>query len=290
MDYQLTIHTPDGTTTRALTADPADLAQAVHRHVRGLLGGSIDIDLHGLDGFAYRGTAHVADLVITPTSEPPAADESAPARPRDPLRGFTLRDIDQITRTAIQRRSAYAACDADERYAAGWHAAVELLCTSTEPPTRHDLIRAAWDSADHETRRTAEHRGVGRSRGDGSRSDGATVRFWAYWNHTTPSPEAAIIERTALAQIWPRLTPGQQAALQALAAHDDYDLAAAALGMSRMTFYQAVHKARRRFLALWLEGETPRRGWRDRRHTAPQTQLHSISAHIRKRRRAGVPA
>lgn len=286
MDYQLTIHTPTDTATRTLTAEHGRLTQAVHGHVRGLLGSSrvtITLDPDTLTGTIANHGATAGTFTVE--AAPPTARQ-----PRDPMHGYTLRDIDQITRTAIQRRSAYSACDTDERYAAGWHAAVELLCTSTEPPTRHDLIRAAWDSADHETRRTAEHRGVGRSRGDGSRSDGATVKFWAYWNHTTPSPEAVIIERTALSQIWPRLTPGQQTVLQALAAHDDYDLAAAALGMTRATFYQAIHKARGRFLALWLEGETPRRGWRDRRHTAPQTQLHSVSAHIRKRRRAGAAA
>jgi len=283
--YRLTIRTLTGdNAVRHITGDPGDLAQEVHRHVRGLLGSdrvTITLDPDALTGEI---TNHGATAGTFAVEVAPAADR----RPRDPMHGFTLRDLDQITRTAIQRRSAYYACDIDERYAAGWHAAVELLCTSTEPPTRHDLIRAAWDAADYETRRTAEHRGVGRSRGDGSRSDGATVKFWAYWNHITPSPEAAIIERTALSQIWPRLTPGQQAVLQALAAHDDYDLAAAALSMSRVTFYQAIHKARRRFLALWLEGETPRRGWRDRRRTTPQTQLRSVSAHIRKRRRAGV--
>lgn len=207
--------------------------------------------------------------------------------------GYTLTDIHQLTRTAIHRRSAYSACDADERYAAGWHAAVELLLTTEEPPTRHDIIRAAWDAADHETRRTAEHRGAGRTRGDGSRSDGTTVKFWAYWDsntRTTPSHETGIIDRIALGQIWPRLTESQRQALTALATLGNYQAAADTLGLDYYAFCRRISTARARYLALWLEGETPRRGWRDRRRTTPENQLHSISAHIRKRRRAVVAA
>lgn len=207
--------------------------------------------------------------------------------------GYTMRDLDHLTRAAIRINFAYSTVDTDERYAAGWHAAVELLLTTDEPPTTSEVIAAARWAADTHTRRTAEHRGHGRPRGDGSRSDGAAPRFWAYWDdstRTTPSPETGIVDRIALAQIWPRLTPGQQQALTALATMGDYQAAADALGMSRMTFYQAVHKGRQRFLDLWLEGETPHRGWRDRRRTTPETQLHSVSAHIRKRRRAGVAA
>jgi hypothetical protein len=207
--------------------------------------------------------------------------------------GYTLTDLDQLTRIAIQRRSAYAVCDAEERYAAGWHAAVELLLTAPEPPTRHDLIRAAWDSADHETRRTGEHRGAGRSRGDGSRSDGATVKFWAYWEDTARvahSPETGVVDRLAHTQIWPHLTPAQQQALAALAALGTYQAAADALNLKYPTFCRYVSSGRARYLALWLEGETPRRGWRDRRRATAETQFRSVSAHIRKRRRAGVAA
>jgi hypothetical protein len=207
--------------------------------------------------------------------------------------GYTMRDLDQLTRIAIQRRSAYAACDIDERYAAGWHAAVDLLLTSEQPPTRRDLIHAAWESADHETRRTGEHRGHGRSRGDGSRSDGATVRFWAYWDtdsHTTPSPENGIVDRIALAQIWPQLTPGQQQALTALATMGSYQAAADAIGVNYQAFCRRIFTARSRYLALWLEGETPAGRWRDRRIQTEGGKRQSASAHMRRRRRSGAAA
>ena len=99
-----------------------------------------------------------------------------------------------------------------------------------------------------------------------------------------------MVERLAVGQIWPLLTPGQREALETLAATGDYQAAADALGLSYHTFCRRLSAGRARFLGLWLEGETARRGWRDRRRTAPETQLHSVSAHIRKRRRAGVAA
>jgi hypothetical protein len=207
--------------------------------------------------------------------------------------GWTLHDIDRAVRAGIHRNSAYSACDTDERYATGWHAAVELLYTAEQPPTWDDLSRAAWYAADHETRRAGEHRGHARSRGDTYTGRTDMPRWHAYWAtiaRHTGSPEEPVVERLALAQIWPRLTPGQQAALLALAAHGDYQQAADALGLSRPAFYRQVRLARGRVLALWWEGETPRRGWRDCRRTTEETQLHSISAHIRKRRRAATAA
>lgn len=200
--------------------------------------------------------------------------------------GYTLAALDQLVRTGIMRNPWYAAVDTDERYAA-----VELLYTSDQPPTPQDMIRCAWYAADDLTRRDGEHRGVPRARGENYTGRTDLPRFHAYWttiSRHTASPEEPVVERTALAQIWPRLTPGQQAALSALAAHGDYQAAADALGLSRAAFYRLVSTGRRRVLALWWEGETPRRGWRDRRRVTAETQLHSISAHIRKRRRASA--
>lgn len=211
---------------------------------------------------------------------------------RIPLRhGYTMRDLDRIAHIAISRRGQYAACDTDERYAAAWHAAVETLYTAEEPPARHDLIRAAWDAADAHTTRTGEQRGHARARGETYTGRTDMPRWHAYWETVTrhaASPEEPVVERLALAQIWPQLTPGQQAALHALATHGDYQAAADALCCSRPAFYRQVRLARARVLALWWEGETPRRGWRDRRVQTPGGGRQSASVHIRRRARAGA--
>jgi hypothetical protein len=207
--------------------------------------------------------------------------------------GRTMRSLDQLTRVAIRITSAYSAIDTDERYAAGWHAAVELLLTTDDPPTASDIITAARWAADTHTRRTAENRGHGRPRGDGSRSDGAAPRYWAYWDtstRVTPSPETGITDRIALTQIWPHLTPAQQQALTALAALGDYQRAADALGLSYHTYCRRLSAGRARFLALWLEGETPAGRWRDRRVQTEGGTRQSMSASIRRRARAGATA
>lgn len=293
MDYKLTISTPGQPPThRTVTGDTAaELAQAVHRHARGLLGGQVDIHLDGLTGAVHRGGERAAEFTLEPVAE---ATATPGPRLDDGIRwGWTLADLDDVVRRAVTRTHQYRGCDADERYAAGWHAAAELLYTAAEPPDSRDLYCAAWRAADYLTTRTAEESGVSRSRGDAYTGRTDVPKWHAYWTTVarhTASPEEPVVERLALAQIWPRLRPAHQAALQALAAHGDYQAAADSVGLRRDTFYAQVRHARNAVLALWWEGETPRRGWRDRRATTEPTQLHSISAHIRKRRRAGVAA
>lgn len=203
--------------------------------------------------------------------------------------GYTLRQLDVLVRIGITRRAMYFGVDSGERYAAGWHAAAELLYSADEQPTTRELIQAAGDAADYETRRTGEHRGHGRARGDGSRSDGAAVRFWAYWDRdarVTHSPENGVVERMALTQIWPKLTPAQQQALQALAALGDYQAAADMLGLRYHTFCKRIWSARSAFLRLWLEGETPGPRWRDRKVQTACGVRQSMSSHLRRRARS----
>lgn len=81
-----------------------------------------------------------------------------------------------------------------------------------------------------------------------------------------PSHDERVIDRTALWQIWSRLTEVDRSVLMALATHNDYELAAASLNKTYRTFITQIQSARKRFLALWHEGEAPSRVWgRDRR-------------------------
>lgn len=93
-------------------------------------------------------------------------------------------------------------------------------------------------------------------------------------------------ERVALEQIWPRLRPMHREVLAALAAHDDYGLAAASLGKSRKTFTTQISTARHEFLRLWHEGEAPSRPWgQDKRVNASDGHTVTYRA-IRKRQRS----
>jgi hypothetical protein len=207
--------------------------------------------------------------------------------------GYTLRHLDILVRIGIHQRAMYIGVDTDERYAAGYHSAAELLYSTDEPPTSTDLIRAARDAADYETRRTGEHRGRGRVRDDGSRSDGSMPKFWAYWDresNVTHSHENGIVDRIALTQIWPKLTPAHREALQALAALEDYQAAADMLGLRYHTFCRRVWLAQNAFLRLWLEGETPGPRWRDRKVQIAGGKRQSMSSHVRRRARSGAAA
>jgi len=205
--------------------------------------------------------------------------------------GYTMRDLDRLARAAITRNPWYAAADADERYAVAWHTIAEALTVADEPPAAHDLIRAAWRAADAHTTRTGEQRGHSRARGEHYTGRTDMPRWHAYWEtitRHTASPDELVVERLALAQIWPRLTPAHQQALWTLAMLGDYQAAADAVGCSRATFYARVRHARSHVLRLWWEGETPRRGWRDRRVQTIGGGRQSTSVHIRRRARTGA--
>jgi hypothetical protein len=103
-DYQLTIHAlGQQPAVRTVTAGPDDLARAVHRHVRGLLGGAVDVRLDGLTGTAHRGTAHVADLNLTPTPKSAATDAATEGGIRW---GYTLADLQRFARAAARQAAA----------------------------------------------------------------------------------------------------------------------------------------------------------------------------------------
>jgi hypothetical protein len=88
------------------------------------------------------------------------------------------------------------------------------------------------------------------------------VRYWAGAGAATPSPEGRIVEREALAQIWPTLTELERRAVLAFAAHGSAEVACVALGMTRRAFLSRLNAARARFRTWWHEGETPSVKWR----------------------------
>ncbi|MCX4809023.1 hypothetical protein OG601_47185 [Streptomyces sp. NBC_01239] len=201
--------------------------------------------------------------------------------------GYTMRDLHDIARYAVSRNGAYRTTDPDERYAAAWHAAAETLYAAETKPARRDLTQAAWNACDQATRRMLADCGV---------PPNATTRlprFHTYWHlasSPTASPEDRVVEVLALRQIWERLTPKDRTALAALAVHDDYQTAADSLGLKYYTFCQHVRHARIRFHRLWLEGETPRKSWRDQRAKRGEGPKENVSAFIRRRRREAAAA
>lgn len=133
-----------------------------------------------------------------------------------------------------------------------------------EPPDPSDLVRAGQDAiAAHVNAEQQQH---GYDRETGRRMP----RWAAYWHGQRPvrEPEAGLIERLALWQVWPELTPGQRRAFLALAACGTRDAAAQSLGISARTFAHHLEAGRRRFFALWHEHETPPGFWGSDRRVA----------------------
>jgi hypothetical protein len=178
---------------------------------------------------------------------------------------YTLADLHAIARLAVHVAGQFAS-DWRERYDTAFSAIAEHLYASVHYyPTRPDLVRAgqlaiyAAINGDRRERGFYKHKTIGGQAGPASSL--AYLRYWEWACRNTPSHEPRIVERAAVDQIWPTLTADQRACLTALAVHDDYQVAADALGLTYGNFKSQVATGRRRFLALWHEGEQPSRVW-----------------------------
>jgi hypothetical protein len=178
--------------------------------------------------------------------------------------GYTLAQVRSITLGLAIRQTwlkSTSVVSFDQRLEVAWHAVIEHLYASDQPPTPREMMQAADRAVNRDIH--LAHQFHGHNTRD--RYAKTTIKsFELYWWHTsipTSSPENGIIERLALAQIWPRLRPEYQEVLAALAAHDDYGLAASSLGISRRLFTARLSEARQAFLQRWHEGESPSRVW-----------------------------
>jgi hypothetical protein len=172
--------------------------------------------------------------------------------------GFTLTEVEQLARRAA--RAPMAICvDPDDAYETCWGAIVEHLYTTARRPGAGWLLRTAHFALGKLVYDERRHRG----KVCDQRQNRA--RFFCYWDwaaRTTPSPEPPVVERAALAQIWAALRPIDRATFEALAQYGDHAAAAAALGLRPNAYANRLALARRRFLRLWHQGETPSRLWR----------------------------
>lgn len=194
--------------------------------------------------------------------------------------GYTMADLDRLSRAAVTRSATAgfaSSGDQDDRYATAWDAIAHRLYTAEETPTGYDLIGAGMRALSAESDDYRRHHGYR----DNTRAFGV---FWLDIGGPTGSPEAGIVERAALAQIWPRLPAYQRTALTALATFDDYRLAAEALGKDYKSFATVVSQARRTFLALWHEGEEPSRPWGNDRRRSDGTRRNAVTRHVKYRK------
>jgi len=186
--------------------------------------------------------------------------------------GYTLRDLDQMTRAAVIADRSMAS-DIQDRKDTAWSAIAEHLCASEESPTRQELIQIGWQAIYREARTT--YRSHGRpDEAWGSDHYASAPRFAQYWaeRQIVPSPEGRIVERLAVAQVIAPLGAVYRDALIALAVTDNYMKAADLLGINYPAFTERLRVARRRVLGLWHEGETP---YLSRHRTDRRTGSHT---------------
>ena len=150
----------------------------------------------------------------------------------------------------------WPAGDRADQHDTAWEGIAEHLSAALERPARGELMEAGRRALAREVRDQMRHHGA---RGDGTNDGTNFARYWLWYAARVPSPEGVITEHLALRQVLAALTARQQAAVNALAVHDDYLLAAKMLGIRPQTFRSLLGRARQEFLALWHEGEEPSR-------------------------------
>ena len=209
--------------------------------------------------------------------------------------GYAVADADRLARRAAQASRWTFPLFAERRDLA-WFAIIEHLLTAVDtaagPPESWDLVRLGENAVTAHVEREGRYRGVYLAQ-SGVPLGTSMPRFWRYWtsaSQPTSSPEAVVIEASALVPIWPRLTRSHQRVLIALAAYDDYQQAATPLGKPYRSFVCTISTARQQFMRLWLQHETPRQTWgRDRRNYDSTRRTRSITvATIRRRDRRRV--
>ena len=175
--------------------------------------------------------------------------------------GYTLADIDRLARVSVEIAWPRA-MDYTDRYEAAWHAIAEHLCSTDEVPSPRDLKVTGTNAVNRLAQDEGHHHGFDRSNpGAGFEGMPRFQQYWAIYGRATPSHEDGIVDRIALAQIWPALSPTHRQALLAFAVHTDHDLASNAMGRTLATYRTHLANARRQYRALWHEHEAPSRMW-----------------------------
>lgn len=128
---------------------------------------------------------------------------------------------------------------------------------AAEAPTPETVVEAGWRAVNAYSAAEASAHGVD------TRNQRVGPRHTRYWTPAaTSSLEEHVVEREALWQILSVLPTRQRQALTALAATDDYALAAEGLGLSYGSYQSSLQRGRVAFYRWWHEGEIPSRIWR----------------------------
>jgi DNA-directed RNA polymerase specialized sigma24 family protein len=185
------------------------------------------------------------------------------------LHGYTLHDIhDRARAAAIANRTNEI--DMNDLIAAAWDKIVDLLLDTDTTPTARDIACAGKTGVQRAIR--AHRQTYGYQDRDGFAGAGSAPRFARYWTQPDATPYVdTLIENIALDQVWDAISDRDRAVITALAVCGDYESAAASLNMPPGSLRSYISQARRRYLLLWHEGETPSKphGYNRRHRNVP---------------------
>lgn len=205
-----------------------------------------------------------------------------PPRADDPVgHGYTAFQVVRLAVWAARECRWVDAMDPAHRAETAWEAITEHLQLAPERPQETELIALGWKAMKAQHYQDLKVRGLGGK--DKTLLSRAFVRYWTSASAPAHSHEDHIVDRLALAQIWTALKPAHRQVLTALAEHEDRRRAERSLNMDPPAFTRALGRARRAFLALWHEGETPSQMWGyDRPGARHQNVMYLVR--LRKRR------
>lgn len=169
--------------------------------------------------------------------------------------GYTISDLNQMTRAAVLADRSGSTPYAD-RWDTAWSAIATALYEAEHWPRRSSLIQAGWTAIYQEVRDSRRHSGYRDREFDSG--VGSAPMFARYWYADAAPWADGIIDRIAAQQVHAGLPERDRAMLDALAVHGDLRTAAVALDIPDSSYRTYVSQARRRWLALWHDWETPR--------------------------------
>ncbi|HWI43271.1 MAG TPA: hypothetical protein VNS81_06595 [Nocardioides sp.] len=175
--------------------------------------------------------------------------------------GYTMDDIDRLTRRVFNKTRYSYLFDHNDHVGAAWFGIVEHLFSAVEQPSDYDLIKAGTDRVGAESVANRSFYGI---------ADGAVVapRLAMYWGLSTKRTRGRqtggsdgftdrIAEREALPQVLAVLNTDLYEAIVTLAAYGNMSEAAKALGMEYRVFNKRIARARAKIIQAWFAPEHP---------------------------------
>lgn len=169
--------------------------------------------------------------------------------------GYTLDDLNRIARTVVVANAQWwRGADRHDQVGIAFSAIAEHLYLADDMPNERELHTAGTAALVEDAKAYRHHHGL---RDGGHGLVGQAPRFAAYWYEPPADPwEDRVLERIAVAQIMPTLDEPLMQAVAALAALDDYAVAADALDLKYGTLTARINRGRKAFRQHWYAPET----------------------------------